>query len=349
MIISDLEFSRVQIGCTGRPAPIGSLVVRLATDAGLEGWGEANLPWRPAELPARRDALLPVLAGRSIFDVEELLTLEALASAPLRSAIEMASWDLIGQTARQPLCHLWGGDYRGRVPLAVQLGGDSPAETARMGRELAAQGFCTQVLTSRGSLPQDLELVAAVREAAQDRAELRFDAAAKYDVDSARNLCIELEDRGVQFVIDPLRGLELGQVASLRRQTSVPLCVWRPLRRPSDVLASVRCGAAQGVVIDLGRVGGIATARKCAAVAEAGGLATTLGAGASLGIALAAMLQLAAATPSLSGCHPCLYHQLQDDVLAESLEVIDGTVAVPRGPGLGVEVDRAKLEYYQLS
>ena len=68
----------------------------------------------------------------------------------------------------------------------------------------------------------------------------------------------------------------------------------------------------------------------------------------SLGIGMAAMLQLAAATPVFSHCHQCAYHHLRDDLLSEPLEIVDGMIAVPQGPGLGVDVDRAKLERYQI-
>jgi len=349
MTISDLEFYRVEIACAGQQAPVWSLVVRLATDSGLEGWGEARIPWRSAELAARRNALLPVLAGRSVFDVEDLLGLEVLRLAPLRCALEMASWDLVGRAVRQPLCHLFGGNYRHRVPLAVRLCGGSSDEIAQLGRELAAQGFHSQIIPSSGSLRGDVETVAAVREVACERAELRFDALASYDMETARELCNQLEGDGLQFVIDPLRTLELAQVASLGRQTTVPLAVCRAIQQPADVLALIRCGAAPFVVVDPQAVGGMVAARKCAAIAEAAGLVASLGGEPSLGIGVAAMLQLAASTPPFASCNECSYHQLQDDLLAEPLEIIDGTIAVPGGPGLGVDVDRAKVEYYQVN
>ena len=310
MTLSDLEFYRVEIPCTGQHAPIWSLVVRLATDSGMEGWGEACVPWRPYELAARRDALLPVLTGQSIFDIEDLLARESLSSAPLRSALEMACWDLVGRAARQPLCHLFGGAYRDRISLAARLSGKSAEQVVHQSRELAAKGFHCQILTSSGQFEADRKTVAALREAAHERTELRFDAAAQYDMDAARDLCTELEGDGLAYLIDPLRTLELGQVASLRRQTSVPLAVCRSIHSPADMLALVRCGAARFAVVDLQAVGGMVAARKCAAVTEAAGVVASLSAGPSLGIAVAAMLQLAASTPGLSSCNECSYHQL---------------------------------------
>jgi len=349
MKLNDLEFYLVEIGCAELDRPVRSALVRLTTDSALEGWGEAHLPWEAVQLPGLRDALLPVLAGRSIFDIEELLMLQAVPGEALRSALEMACWDLIGRSAKEPLCHLCGGGYRKRIPLAVRLPGKTAESVAKVGRELADQGFHTQIVTAVGRLEQDLQMLAAVREIVGDRVELRFDAAAAYDLETARDFCTELESHNLQFLLDPINTTELHPVASLGRQTSLPLAVWRSIRSPADVLALVRSRAAPFAVVDIGRVGGVLPARKCAAVAEAGGVSALLTTGPSLGIATAAMLQLAAATPTFSGCNECAYHQLSDDLLCEPLEIIDGMMAVPQSPGLGIEVDRTKLEKYQVT
>lgn len=349
MQISDLEFYVVEIGRNDSDLPVRSLLVRLVTDSGREGWGEAGLAWRPDELAARRSALMPVLGGRSVFDVEELLTLEVLAQRPLRGAVEMACWDLIGRVVGQPLGHLLGGDYRPAVPLAVRLVADRANRVAQMGRELADQGFHTQIVTTTGKPEKDVKMLAALRESVRDLVEVRFDGMASYDMETARDLCAELEYAGLQFLVDPLNTTELYSLASLGRQTSVPLAVWRAIHGPEDVLRAVRCNAAPVVVVDLDQVGGITPARKCAAVAEAAGIAAALAAGPSLGIATAAVVQMAASTPAFSTCNECAYHQLRDDLLVEPLEIADGLAVVPQGPGLGIEVDRGKVERYQVT
>jgi L-alanine-DL-glutamate epimerase-like enolase superfamily enzyme len=349
MTINDLELFLVEIAGDGRKAAVRSIVVRLVTDTGLEGWGESRICWRPSELEARRDLLLSALTGRTIFDIEELLSLEILADPQTRCAVEMASWDLVGRAAGQPLCHLFGGGYRRKVPLAVRLGVASSAETAQLARELSEQGFRSQIFTARGQLEYDLQVFAAVREAAGDRTELQFDASAGYEFDAARDLCLELEKSSLQFVLDPLATSDLDEIGSLKRQTNVPLAVRRAIRRPADLLALLRCRAADCVVVDLEQVGGMTAARQCAAIAHAGKLPASLGSGPSLGLGTAAMLQLAAATPAFSRWNECAFHGAHDDLLVESLEITDGMMTVPQGPGLGVDVDRGKVEKYQVS
>ncbi len=348
MVISDLEFYLVEVGCVGQEPPVRSVLVRLATDGGLEGWGEGRVDWRPGELAAQRNALLPILTGRSVYDIEELLGLGALRCGRLRSVLEMASWDLVGRAAGQPLFHFLGGGYRRRIPGAVRLAGTGAQQVSRLARELAEQGFHCQTLPLTGRFDEDLEMVNAVRQILPKRTELRLDGAAAYDLETAWELCLELEEKEIQFFLDPTKSLDLVQMATLRRQTSVPLAVERPIRNPSDVLAVVRSGAAPFAVVDLQQVGGVIAARKCAAIAQAAGLNAALAIGPSLGVSAAAMLQVAAATPAYSGSNECGYHHLQDDVLAEPLGIVDGTFTAPQGPGLGVEVDRAKVERYQV-
>lgn len=349
MEISDLDFYLVEIERTEPGEPIRAVLIRVASDDGLEGWGEASMPWQAEELSARRNALLPVLAGRSIFDVEELHTLSSLRHPALRAGLEMALLDLIGRACGQPLCRLLGGSYRRWIPLAVRLRHDSPQRLAQLARELADQGFQSQIVSAGGRPEHDLRTLRAVREGLGGRAELRFDGMARYAPETARDLCAELEYEGLQFFADPLHASELYTIASLARQTNVPLAVGRAIRGPADVLAAIRCGAAGFVIVDLSRVGGIIPARKCAAVAEAGRIEVVLGGSPSLGIATAAAAGLVAATPVLASCNESAYHQLRDDVLAEPLELADGMIALPQGPGLGVEVDRAKVERYQVT
>jgi L-alanine-DL-glutamate epimerase-like enolase superfamily enzyme len=349
MKISDLEFSLVEIPHGGGLPPMRSLLLCLTTDSGLEGWGEAPLDWRPAELAERRRALLPALAGRSIFDIAEILEIDALHDPPLACAVETAAWDLIGRCARQPLCHLLGGDYRQHIPLAVRLPCESSSDAEQAARELAEHGFHSQIVTATGDVDRDLATFNAVADAASDRAAVQLDGAGRFQPQSARELCSRIGDDRLSLLLDPLADGGLEAVVSLARQTNIPLALSDAIHSPRDVMAIVRCGAASHVVVNIYRVGGLTAARKCAAVAEAGGLSVSLSAEGSLGVSAAAMLHLAAATPALASGNQSDYYHLQDDLLAHPLEILDGMLTVPQSPGLGVDVDRAKLERFQVT
>ncbi len=347
MKITDLEFYLLQVPRAAPLKPVRSLLIRLATDAGVDGWGEMPALWRADELGARRDVLMPTLAGRNVCDIEELIRLDVMGSAPLCCGIEMACWDALGRISGQPLCHLFGGLYRRGVPLAVRLPPGDFDEVAVWSREYAARGFHTQVVCGSGQPEDDATLLAAVHAATGDRIELRIDAANAYDLESARELDTLLRRQSVQLVLDPLRDAEFDQVASLRRQTALPLAISTGIVDPASVLAVVRSGAAQHVVVDLEQVGGLSRARACATVAETGEIVALLGGRRpTLGVATAALVALVAATPGFASADESSYPQLADDVLVESLPLVDGMLSVPQGPGLGVEIDRAKVDRY---
>ena len=346
MNISDLEFYLIELPASG--GAVRSLLVRLSTDNGREGWGETRKSWRAGELAARRKGLLAVLAGREVYDVESILALDALADRAVACGVEMALWDLIARSARQPLCHLLGGGYRRRVPLSVRLPAGAPETAVQWARAFSAQAIQSQVITGSGSLAADLKLVSSLCEACGDRVQFRFDGRGKYDFGGALQLCAELEPDSVQFVLDPLVGGRPAPISMLHSQSRVALGVFEGLARPADVVHLARSGAASFVVVDPVQVGGILRARQCAVVAEAAGLAASLRIEGTSGLALAATLQLAAATPSFISGHECSYPILHDDVLAEPLRTVDGMLAVPSGPGLGVEVDRDKIDWYEV-
>jgi L-alanine-DL-glutamate epimerase-like enolase superfamily enzyme len=346
MRISDLEFHLVEVQRTGPLPPVRSLLVRLSSDEGADGWGEGWVSWRPSELRPRRELLLPVLSGRSIFDIEELHTVEALAHPSLRAAVEMACWDLVGKASGQPLCRLWGGQYRRRIPVAVRLNGRSPQRLAWLAREMNLHGFYAQVITTSGEAALDRQILVDVRQSVGDGVQLRIDAQASYTFDTARDLCREIECQQVQCLIDPLANRTLYPIASLARQTTVPLGIWRTVLSPGDLLVMARCDTPVHAVIDPEQLGGISPARACAAIGSAAGISLMLGSRPTLGIATAAMLHLAAATPGLSAANESAYHELSNDVITEPLEMFGGMMTVPEGPGLGVEVDRAKLDRF---
>jgi len=349
MKFGDLELVLVEIPRAGGTQSIPRLLVRVTTDSGVEGWGEADTDWRPSELAPRRDLLLSVLAGRSVFDLEELLQLDSLAPASLACALEIATWDVIGRIAEQPICNLLGGAYRKRIPLAARLEISRSDETVPQARELVDLGYHVLVLGSSGHGKRDLDNLLAVQEQVADRVELRFDMGGNLDADVASEFCRGLRADAVQYVQDPLGSWDFADVAALRRRCRVALCVARGIDRPSDVLALVQQQACDYVLFRPEVLGGITKTRRCTAIAEAGEITAGLATPRSLGITTAAMLHLAAATPALAIGNECCSHDLDDDVLAEPFSPEGGMLSVPQGPGLGIEVDRAKIERYQVT
>jgi L-Ala-D/L-Glu epimerase len=348
MKINDLDLYAVALRDEEYAETRRSLLVRVATDRATFGWGEAALEGPSGDWSARRSAVQSLLEGRSIFDLEELHAQEALNPPELRCAVEMALWDLIGRTLKQPVFNLLGGRYRPRVAVAVRLPPWTPDRAGQAARELAMQGFHTQILSLTGRLEEDLHLLAEVRNNVGGEVELRLDGCGRYSLESARDLCTALEECDLQFLLDPLDAREFYPLAALGRETTTTLAFGRSIRTPADMLAAVRCGAGKFAALDLSRLGGLIPARRCAAIAAAGQTRLLFGGRTFLGPGTAAMLHLAAATPVLAESHECTAAPLFDFFLKDQLTLISGMISVPPGSGFGVEIDREKVEKYQI-
>lgn len=351
MIISDLELFLIELPSSEGPNNEGhlrSLVVHVISNSGAEGWGETRKAWRLSELPARRKALLAVLAGREAYDLAAILELDVLADRALACGLEMALWDLIARSAQVPLCQLLGGEYRRSVPLSVSLPAGPPETVAQWARALAAQAIGSQTIRSTGSLEDDLRLIGTVAETCSHRVQLRFDAQQHYDLRGATHLCSRLEPGSVEFVLDPLAKAQADLISTLRATARVALAAHATIDGPSDVMQIARGGAVAFALVDPVKVGGLTRSRHCAVVAEAGGIQTGLRMEGTSGLAVAASLHLAAATPSFAGGHECSYPKLHDDILADPLRLVDGMLEVPLAAGLGIEIDRDKIERYQV-
>jgi L-alanine-DL-glutamate epimerase-like enolase superfamily enzyme len=346
MLIGDLELFVIELPASD--AAVRSLLVRVASETGLEGWGETRKPWRPAELPARRKSLLAALGGREAHDIESILALDVLADRALACGVEMALWDLVGQAARQPLCHLLGGAYRPSVPLAVRLPAGAVDNVAHWARVFLAQKIASQTISSTGDVEGDLKLMAALGEACSDRVRFRLDAGGRYAWRAAAGLCRQLAPLSVEFVVDPVSDGQAEHLASVHAAARVPLAAFQSVESLQGVMQLARDGTVAAVVVDPVLVGGLLRARACAAVADAGELAAMLRIEGTSGLAIAATLQVAAATPAFTGGHECSYPKLHDDILVEPLRMVDGMLAVPILPGLGVQVDRDKVDWYQV-
>lgn len=344
MKLTDVEFHAVESPHQGRQGTTRVVVAVLTDDSGRQGFGEAPLRWRSSELGERRKLLLASLAGRSVADVEELIRLPAVGSNLLAAALETASWDLLGRTWRAPLCWLLGGAWRMRAPLAVRLARRSASELAQLADDLVGRGHQTLVLSASGDVKLDSSAALAVLQVCGARAALQLDGAGRFTPESAAALCSSLPDDSLSVFFDPLPPKDVEGLTALSRKVVTPLGAAAGIRSSADVLSIARRGVVSHIALDLYQVGGVSALRRCAAVAEAAGMHVALRAEPSLGVGLATILQVVAATPI------CEAVQLGDDHFAREEIGLDpiamrGSMAVtPSAPGLGIQVDPLKLE-----
>jgi muconate cycloisomerase len=157
----------------------------------------------------------------------------------------------------------------------------------------------------------------------------------------------------VFFAEQPVPALDVAWLADVRAAVEVPVMADESVYTLQDAMAVVRANAADVLSVYVGKGGGIGPARKIAAVAEAAGLTCTVGSNLELGIACAAMIHLAMATPGIGAEEfPCdilgpFFYEA--DLLAEPLPIAAGSARPFERPGLGVELDEEQVERFRVA
>jgi muconate cycloisomerase len=338
------------------------LLLRVHTDEGLIGLGEVSCTpvWSgedqvtAAHLIA--DFLEPALTGEDPRDIERLTVKirRAVAANPFtKSGLEMALWDILGKAAGLPVYRLLGGKVREMVPIKMSVSGAAPERAAQLAEWALGKGL-KALKVKVGIEPEaDAARVKAVRATIGPRVRLGVDAnggwTPRLAIATIRRL---VEECDIYFAEQPVAPLDVQWMADVRRNVPVPVMADESCYTLQDAMALVRAGAADILSVYVGKGGGIGPARKIAAVAEAAGVTCTVGSNLELGVASAAMAHLATATPGVGAEEfPCdILGPLgyADDLLCEPLEVRDGAVRAPEKPGLGVELDEAKLARYRV-
>ncbi|TCP45433.1 glucarate dehydratase [Tamaricihabitans halophyticus] len=329
-------------------------IVRLRTDAGIEGWGETM--WGAPVARLVRE-LADDLIGTSPFALEAFHRKQHmvpffygyLGYAAL-AALDVACWDVIGRTTGQSVTDLLGGAVRHEVPItALVTRADAPAgrDMAKGIAEHAAAvvehgGFGAVKLKGTSDVAGDVAILRAIR-AALPEVNLRVDPNAAWSVPDTVRVGPALEELDLEYLEDPCVGIE--GMSQVHRKVRIPLCTNMCVVRFEDFAPAVRLRAVDVVHGDVYKWGGIAATKALAAHCETFGLGMNLHSGGELGIATAAHLAVVASTPILSRAIDSMYYLHADDIVAP-LELTEGRLAVPTGPGLGVTVDEDKLAHY---
>ncbi len=329
-----------------------ALLVALEGD-GRTGWGECvagSGPWYSGETveTARHvllDFALPLLRGTEIGHPREIPGLLApIRGHPMaKAALEAALWDLHAQGEGKPLASLLGGT-RDRVPAGVSVGiqPDIPTLLARVGNYVA-EGYRRVKLKIEPGW--DLEPVAALRERFPDLP-LSVDANAAYSPRDAGHLQ-GLDRFGLLMVEQPLAYDDLLGHARLAEELATPICLDESISSPHRAWEALELGACRIINVKQGRVGGLSAALEIHELARergvpiwCGGMLET-GVGRALNVALASLPGFT--LPHDISATDRYYHE---DIAQPPFRLEDGFIPVPRGPGLGVEVDLGRLHRY---
>lgn len=351
-------------------------IVEVHTDDGLLGLGET---YADETHLARLTAVAEALPGHDPYDLHGLRRLVAAvlgretggagasfggmldvgsAVDTVHSPFEVACHDLQGRAAGVPVSDLLGGAVRDQVPFSGYLfykwaghpGQDADAWGEALSPEqLVAQarrmvdgwGFGSLKLKG-GVLPPDEECAAieALAEAFPGMP-LRLDPNGAWTPETSVAVADRLEGV-VEYLEDPTPGIEgMAQVAT---RTAVPLATNMCVIAFEHLPPAIAADAVQVVLSDHHLWGGLRRSAQLGAITDTWGLGLSMHSNSHLGISLAAMVHLAAATPNLTYACDTHYPWKDQDIVAPgALHFVGGSVAVPTGPGLGVELDRDRL------
>jgi L-alanine-DL-glutamate epimerase-like enolase superfamily enzyme len=327
------------------------IIVRVLTDAGISGIGEAFAYGAPLAVCSVIDeSLAPMLAGQDPLGIEALADLmhrgtmiygrRGLGMFAI-SGVEIALWDLLGKVRNVPVYELLGGAVRPRLPVyASLLRYDSPGDVAQACRHYAAQGFRMLKLHQT-----DVESVKAAREAVGPAVELMLDTNCPWEPDQALAMAQALAPYRLFWLEEPVWPPEdYTGLARVAAATDTPIALGENESTLFGFREIVERRAGDILQPSVTKVGGISEFKKIAALGQAANLPIAPHAF-YFGPGLAATLHVAA---TFGGDMPVEFPtgEYETPLLARPITARDGWVEVPRGPGLGVEVNEEAIRRY---
>lgn len=356
------------ISALGRHEESCFVLVKLVTDNGLEGAGEASATvrwsgetvWGIVALIER--VLAPALVGFELDPADPLASITAL-DAKLdaiaihnwftKSAIEMAAWDVLGKATDKPVYDLLGGacrslDIRSRYSMGAY---DVDRARARAA-ELVAAGFDTVKVKVGGPAERDIERVRTVREVIGPERSLVIDANCGWSADTAIHCVRELADCNLLLVEQPTPDGDYAAMARVRRETGATVMADDMCFNLVHAKELIRNHACDVISVYPGKNGGIRKSREIAEFAVRHGVACSVGSNLEWDVATAAMGHLIVATPNLQvekypgDIHGPAYYETR--IVKDPLYIAGPITRLTDRPGLGVEVDWDVVESFRM-
>ncbi len=334
-------------------------ILELITDEGIVGLGEVG----GGDQRAALTRLKPRILGLDPFHLETLKlkvlrSIYYLSNSRLYGAIEMACLDIQGKVLNRPVSDLLGGRVRDRIPMIAYMfwrydrpgGGDDTCaeDLAEYCEQLHAELGVNAMKMKAGVLDpfEEARVLELCRKRLGDGFGLRIDPNGVWSVPTAVRVGHRLEGLNLEYFEDPAWGLEGN--AAVRRQVRIPVATNMFPNKFDDLGPAIQLGAVDIVLTDLHYWEGPRGVKDLCAVCRTFNLGVAMHSGAEFGIELAAMLHTASTIPEMTFAGDAHYHYLTDDIIAGGpMKYVDGCLAVPTGPGLGVELDPEKMDRYE--
>lgn len=342
---------------------IDTVIVKITTDDGLVGWGEAKAPVAPQATKQIIDLLLKdIVMGEDPHDVVVLwermyagmrvrghragFYLEAI------SGIDIALWDLIGKASGKPLYQLLGGCFRNPVRVYASglpaLSYDMPEEAfEQLGQDaldLQQRGYTGLKMAIGRGIKGDLKSIRKVRETLGEDFLIYTDAAGVYDRAQAIQIGHELQELGCMWFEMPTAPEDVAGYGEIAKALRIPIAT-DSLTSRYETAEFIRAGGLDVVLPDACRAGGITECKRIAEMADGFGLAFAPHISIGSAIHFAASAHLATAMPNtITSEYWFGDNPLGNGILKEPLRMENSYMYTPEKPGLGIEIDEDALQ-----
>ncbi|MGH7874400.1 MAG: mandelate racemase/muconate lactonizing enzyme family protein [Candidatus Binatia bacterium] len=321
--------------------------VKIHTDDGVNGIGAGsvipNARGEPfgAGLEAVKGATSELFIGKDPRQIAPLFASLHRAVPGFtrhKAGIELGLFDLLGKAYNVSLSTLLGGGTRETIPALKMLSMGSAAEMAETAAACVQQGYCNLKVKLGTGAADNLERFKAVRSAVTPDVTLTVDSNGAYDAGTATNVIAALEPLGLTMVEQPVKGTDLKGMAEVKQAVRTAVLADQEVQTAADVFQIARDQIADAVSIKLLKFGGLQESVAAARVCEAAGLVCHVGGTASSRLVDAAQVYFVSAMANVVMPSEVAEFTALEGDLIEGLEVVNGAVRVPTGPGLGVRL-----------
>ena len=333
---------------------VSDVVIKLATDDGLVGWGEACMNCDTATTLASVLAMRPFVLGRDPWDTEAIAhdvfvhggwQWQAMTGAFAFAGIDMALWDLCGKAAGQPLYKLFGGARNEAVDYFYYLAWAEEDALRAQCRDGVERGFTTFYFKAGVDFAAELAMLEVVRDEIGPGRKLRVDPNQAWSfVEALRNVAAMHERCELDFVEAPIRFARHENLAEIARRTGVPVCANEGLWTEADAARVIQARTVDHLCFSPYFVGSLRRWQTLCHMAALGDVQVHKHTHGELGIAAAACHHILLSLPNVTTGNQQTAYMMDGDVLVQELPIATGpSWGRIEGPGLGVEVDEDKL------
>jgi len=357
-VLVDVPLAVPVRGVHGTTSVQRSVLARVTTDEGLEGWGNVD-PTPGYSLVSAVDIhdavahLAPALVGADPLNVNQALARmdgETAEGFEAKAAIEMALLDVKGRALGVPVHSLLGGALTHQVTLNAWIGTVPSDQAAREAVEWLRRGFTTAKIKVSGAGDEGIARVGAVRAAVGDRLALRVDFNESLARAEAVSFIRRLEPYALTLVEQPIPRTDIAGLAEIRRAIDIPLMADESVTGPASLIDIIRRGAADIVKVKVMKQGGLSRTRQMIDCAAAAGLRVVIGHG--FGLTLSTLAEAAVAATSdavIPGCEAVGPLKMAGDVVVDPLRLDAGVLHLGDAPGLGATIDPEALKRYRVA